>query len=368
MKINNQNKLLIGAVGFLMLLALTMVAGATYKEIKVDEYNVSFDIKGDPVTPTGEKENVSGEMYYNVYLQDSNKKNLTLIQISRSNGGIKRVGRVAMLLCKNFKDVQSYSREIDGHIADVGTGIGSKTGKKETVFTYDFGPTAPDDSYTCNVLVYCSLSDTSADDLMNTLHIGMPAQIVVATGAEIGNDSNICVIGSDTYDEKYIGCLVKSFETEWPDEQKSGPYSFDFDTGIKKYSFIGKDPIVYIYGYGSEEYLGTYKSYEINIYGLGFIEIDQYEKEVNASSVETTIRDRYYGGGMFESNPLRYQTIDGRPGFLFTGLNGNEAWYLLDNSTIVKIRVSQGFYKPQSVGESIFENTIKTIHIQRIPT
>jgi hypothetical protein len=191
----------------------------------------------------------------------------------------------------------------------------------------------------------------------------LTASCMSALATDVENGSGVCVIGCEQVGEQYNGCLVKSCSTGWSGEERIGPFSFDFDTGIQKYSFIGKDPLVYTYGSGSGGYLGNYEKRGINLFGIGFIDIEQYDREVNASSIEKVLAQWPY-----LLKEITHQTIDGRPGYRFLGPEADAcAWYLLDNRTIVKIDFSQDcFYTPKSVCESIFDNTIKTIHIQRI--
>jgi hypothetical protein len=70
-----------------------------------------------------------------------------------------------------FSDVKGYSREIDGHRAEVATGIHPK-GVRWTVFQYYLDHINKEGRPTNAVLVYCTLPEASVGDLMNTLHVG----------------------------------------------------------------------------------------------------------------------------------------------------------------------------------------------------
>lgn len=157
----------------LLLLALIMSADATYKEIIIGngKYTISYDIKGDPVTPfEGKNYTFPGVRMYQVFLRDHQNRNRTTIEITSSGSGITESGSVRDLL-DGFSDVREYSREINGRPTTVATGTHPDGVHKWTVFSYlDYK--SRNGYYTTQVQVWCSLPEKDAGDLMNSLHIG----------------------------------------------------------------------------------------------------------------------------------------------------------------------------------------------------
>ena len=157
-----------------LIVVMTMTADATYKDIEVGDgrFTVSYDIKGDPVTPlvgsTVDEDSI--QMYY-VFLKDNQNRSRTTIRIDISPSGFTHSGVIEDYL-DGFSDVKQYSREVDGQKADVATGIHPKSGLEWTVFEYYLDPRTREGLPTECVLVYCSLPEANAGDLMNTLHVG----------------------------------------------------------------------------------------------------------------------------------------------------------------------------------------------------
>lgn len=151
-----------------------MAADATYKETEVasGKFTVSYDIKGDPVTPIeGLTIDQSILQMYQVFLKDKQGINRTCIEITVSGYGITEGGSVRDEL-DGFSNVKEYHREIDGQPATVATGLAEDGIHTWTVFSYYLDQKNRQGLYKNQVLVTCSLPEAEAGDLMNTLHIG----------------------------------------------------------------------------------------------------------------------------------------------------------------------------------------------------
>ena len=157
-----------------LIVVTTIAADATYKEIKVGDgrFTVSYDIKGDPVNPfEGWTSDQVGLQMYQIVLKDKEGRNRTTIRIDVSGSGFTQSGSMRDVL-DGFSDVNEYTREIDGQQADIATGLHPDGGVKWTVFQYYLDRKNREGLPTNCVLVYCTLPEDSAGDLMNTLHVG----------------------------------------------------------------------------------------------------------------------------------------------------------------------------------------------------